>query len=149
MQFALPLAGTFTSALRSGRFRAYLGILIVGSGARLFGLASQFVVLLILSRTISKGSFGDLMTAFGFYRLAAMALGIGGSLVLLYHVSRRPDDRDAEIRLHRYTALLGALASAVVAVAGFLAAEPIAHALDKPDLAIWFRELAPFAVFST
>ena len=149
MQFALPSTSTLASALRSGRFRAYLGILVVGSGARLFGLASQFVVLLILSRTMSKASFGDLMTAFGFYRLAAMALGISGSLVLLYHVSRRPDDREAEIRLHRYSALLGALASAVVAAAGFLAAEPIARALDKPDLAIWLRQLAPFAVFST
>jgi O-antigen/teichoic acid export membrane protein len=149
MQFALPSTGTLASALRSGRFRAYLGILVVGSGARLFGLASQLVVLLILSRTLSKASFGDLMTAFGFYRLAAMALGIGGSLVLLYHVSRRPDDKDSEIRLHRYSALLGTLASAAVAVIGFLAAEPIARALDKPDLAIWLRQLAPFAVFST
>src|SRR5262245_31535801 len=134
---------------RSGRFRAYLEILVVGSSARLFGLASQFVVLLILSRVLSKGSFGDLMTAFGFYRLAAMALGIAGSLVLLYHISRNPDDKDAEIKLHRYSALLGAVASAAVAVVGFLAADPIAHALDKPDLAVWFRELAPFAVFST
>jgi O-antigen/teichoic acid export membrane protein len=149
MQFALPSTSTLSSALRGGRLGAYLGILIVGSGARLFGLASQFVVLLILSRTISKGSFGDLMTAFGFYRLAAMALGISGSLVLLYHVSRRPDDKDAEIRLHRYSALLGAAISTAVALAGFLAAEPIARALDKPDLAVWFRELAPFAVFST
>jgi O-antigen/teichoic acid export membrane protein len=71
------------------------------------------------------------------------------SAVLLYHVSRRPDDKDAEIRLHRYSALLGAVVSTAVALAGFLAAEPIARALDKPDLAIWFRELAPFAVFST
>ena len=86
MQFALPTASTFFSALQSGRFRAYLQILAVGSSARLFGLASQFVVLLILSRVLSKGSFGDLMTVFGFYRLAAMALGIGGSLVLLYNV---------------------------------------------------------------
>src|SRR5437763_4913542 len=149
MQFALPSTSTLSSALRGGRLGAYIGILIVGSGARVFGLASQFVVLLILSRTMSKGSFGDLMTAFGFYRLAAMALGISGSLVLLYHVSRRPDDKDAEIRLHRTSALLGAAISTAVALAGFLAAEPISHALDKPDLAIWFRALAPFAVFST
>ena len=79
-------------ALRSGRLGAYLSILVVGSGARLFGLASQFVVLLILSRTISKGSFGDLMTAFGFYRLAAMALGImawGPGRVSLDHLVRQ------------------------------------------------------------
>src|SRR5215813_12708752 len=115
MQLA-PSPGGFLSSLQGGRLRAYLDILVVGSGPRLFGLASQFVVLLILSRTMSKGSFGDLMTAFGFYRLAAMALGIAGSLVLLYHVSRSPEDKHAEIRLHRYSALLGALAAAVVAV---------------------------------
>src|SRR5262245_45589712 len=149
MQLAPSSTSRLFSPFQSGRFRAYLEILVVGSSARLFGLASQFVVLLILSRVLSKGSFGDLMTAFGFYRLAAMALGIAGSLVLLYHISRNPDDKDAEIKLHRYSALLGAVASAAVAVVGFLAADPIAHALDKPDLAVWFRELAPFAVFST
>jgi O-antigen/teichoic acid export membrane protein len=137
------------STLRGGRSRAYLDILVLGSGARLFGLASQFVVLLILSRVLSKDSFGDLMTAFGFYRLAAMALGVGGSLVLLFHISRRPNDKNAEIRLHRYSVVLGALAAAMVTLSGFLAAEPIASALDKPGLAVWFRELAPFAIFST
>jgi O-antigen/teichoic acid export membrane protein len=149
MQIVPVSAGSFLSALQGGRFRAYLEILAVGSSARLFGLASQFVVLLILSRILFKDSFGDLMTAFGFYRLAAMALGIGGSLVLLYHISRHPNDKDAEIKLHRYSVVLGAVVSSVVAIAGFFAAEPIAHALGKSALAIWFRELAPFAIFST
>jgi O-antigen/teichoic acid export membrane protein len=149
MQFVSRSAGTFLSALRSGRFRTYFDILVVGSGARMFGLASQFVVLLILSRILAKDTFGDLMTAFGFYRLAAAALGVGGSLVLLFHISRRPDDKELEVRLHRYSALLGAAASSVVAIAGFVAAAPIASALDKPGLAVWFRELAPFAVFNT
>jgi O-antigen/teichoic acid export membrane protein len=135
--------------LRNGRGRAYLHILIVGSGLRVFGLASQFVVLIVLGRLLSKDSFGDLMTAFGFYRAAAVALGIGGSLVLLYHVSRNPKDIELEVRLHRYSAILGALASALVAVVGIVAAEPIAHALSKPDLAGWLRQLAPFAVFNT
>ena len=135
--------------LLSGRFRTYLDILIVGSGARLFGLGSQFVVLLILSRILSKDSFGDMMTAFGFYRLAAAALGVGGSLVLLFHISRNPHDKDAEVKLHRYAAMLGAAASTVVALAGVVAAGPIASALDKPGLAVWFRDLAPFAIFST
>src|SRR5947209_20226695 len=147
MQLAPALRNLLVAPISSGRFRAYLQILLVGSSARLFGLASQFLVLLILSRVLSKGSFGDLMTAFGFYRLVGMALGIAGSLVLLFHISRRPEDRDAEIRLHRYSALLGALTSAAVAVGGFLAAEPIAHALEKPELAVWFRALAPFAIF--
>jgi O-antigen/teichoic acid export membrane protein len=149
MQFAPLSASSLLSTLQGGRFRAYLDILVLGSGARLFGLASQFVVLLILSRVLAKASFGDLMTAFGFYRLAAMALGVGGSLVLLYHISRHPNDKHAEIRLHRYSAVLGALVATAVAFAGFAAAQPIANALAKPGLAIWFQELAPFAIFST
>jgi O-antigen/teichoic acid export membrane protein len=123
-------------------------VLAVGSGARVFGLASQFVVLIMLSRILSKDGFGDLMIAFGFYRLSAAALGVGASLVLLYHVSRRPDDRAAEIRLHRYSAVLSAAVAALIALAGFLLAGPIAHALAKPGLVVWFRALAPFAIFS-
>jgi O-antigen/teichoic acid export membrane protein len=145
----VPQSAGLLSSLRCGRFRSYFDILVVGSGARLFGLGSQFVVLLMLGRMLPKESFGDLMTAFGFYRLAAMALGTAGSLVLIYHVSRKPHDKAAEIRLHRYSAMLGALVSSAVAIAGFLAAGSIANALAKPALALWFRELAPFAVFST
>jgi O-antigen/teichoic acid export membrane protein len=121
----------------------------VGSGARIFGLASQFVVLLILSRMLSKESFGDLMIAFGFYRLVACALGIGGSLVLLFHVSRRPTDRDGEIRLHRSSAILGAAISTLAALTGLLLGGTIANAMGKPGLVVWFHWLAPFAVFST
>jgi O-antigen/teichoic acid export membrane protein len=149
MRLSYLWKGLSKAAAPSGRFRSYLTILAVGSGARLFGLISQFVVLIILSRLLSKESFGDLMTAFGFYRLAAAALGVGGSLVLLFHVSRRPDDRTAEIKLHRYSAMLGATAAAVVSLAGFLLAGPIADALDKPGLVVWFRQLAPFAIFSS
>ena len=148
MNLARTFAGSW-SAVHGGRLRDYLEILAVGSGARVFGLASQLVVLIILSRILSKDSFGDMMTAFGFYRLAGIALGVGPSLVLLFHISRRPDDRDAEIRLHRFSAALGALAAALVALIGVLAAEPIARALGKPGLALWFVQLAPFAVFST
>lgn len=136
-------------AAARGRFGAYLAILLVGSGARIFGLASQFMVLIILSRILSKDGFGDLMTAFGFYRLAAAALGVGGSLVLLYHVARRPADRDAEIRLHRYAALIGAALSTLIALAGAASAGTIAAMLGKPGLVLWFRELAPLMVFNT
>jgi O-antigen/teichoic acid export membrane protein len=149
MQFAHSSAGRFEPARPGGRFRAYLTILAVGSGVRVFGLVSQFVVLIILSRILSKENFGDLMTAFGFYRLTATALGVGGSLVVLFHVSRRPDDRNAEIKLHRYSAMLGAALSTMVALAGFFCAGSIANALGKPGLAVWFQQLAPFAIFST
>lgn len=149
MQVIHSPQGRSRTAGPSGRLGTYLAILAVGSGARIFGLASQFVVLIILSRLLSKESFGDLMTAFGFYRLAAMALGVGGSLVLLFHVSRQPDDRAAEIKLHRYSAILGAAVAAIVALAGVLLAGPVANALGKPGLVIWFQQLAPFAIFST
>jgi O-antigen/teichoic acid export membrane protein len=137
------------AALQGGRAGAYLNILIVGSGIRIFGLASQFLVLIMLGRLLSKDAFGDLMTAFGFYRVAAVALGIGGSLVLLYHVSRQSNDVELEVRLHRYSAVLGAVVSACIAVIGIIAAQPIADALGKPNLAGWLRQLAPFAVFNT
>jgi O-antigen/teichoic acid export membrane protein len=149
MEFARTFAGSWSAAILGGRFRGYLEILAVGSGVRVFSLASQFVVLIILSRILSKDSFGDMMTAFGFYRLGAIGLGVGPSLVLLFHISRRPDDRDAEIRLHRYSAILAAAAAALVALIGVLAAEPIARAFGKPGLALWFVQLAPFAIFST
>ena len=145
----MRLATTIAGALSGSRSRAYLQILAVVSGARMFGLASQFVVLVILSRILSKDNFGDMMTAFGFYRLAGIALGVGPSLLLLFHISRRPHDQEAEVKLHRYSAILGALVSGVVALLGVMAAGPIANALDKPGLAAWFVELAPFAVFST
>ena len=145
----MRLATAIAGALSGPRTRGYLQILAVVSGARVFGLASQFVVLVVLSRILPKDSFGDLMTAFGFYRLAGIALGVGPSLLLLFHISRRPHDQEAEVKLHRYAAILGAVVSAFVAVAGHLAAGPIAHALDKPGLATWFEQLAPFAVFST
>jgi O-antigen/teichoic acid export membrane protein len=147
MQIAHSSASAVGAA--GGRLGAYLTVLAVGSGARVFGLASQFVVLIILGRMLSKDGFGDLMTAFGFYRIGAAALGVGSSLVLLYHVSRRPDDRAAEVRLHRYSAALSGAIATVIALAGFMLADPLAHALDKPGLAIWFQQLAPFAIFST
>ncbi len=148
----MRLARTFTAVndvLRNGRLRDYLGILLVGSGARMFGLFSQFVVLLMLSRFLPKDSFGHLMVALGFYRLIGIALGVGGSLVLLFHVSRHPDDRDAEIRLQRFSALMTALPAAALAVAAIFAAGPVTHALGKPALGPWLKEMAPFLVFTT
>lgn len=141
------LRNALSVAIRNSR--GYLKVLVVVSGARLFGLGCQFVVLILLSRLLSKDHFGDLMTAFGFYRLAGMALGVGPSLLLLFHISRRPHDQAAEVRLHRYSTILGALSSSVVALVGVFAAGPIEQALDKPGLGIWLQLLAPFAVFST
>lgn len=141
--------GKLLATFCNGPWRAYLDILVVGSGARMFGLASQFVVLVMLSRLLSKQTFGDLMTAYGFYRLAGAALGIGGSLVLLFHVSRQRADRAAEIRLQRFSALVAAIPSGAIALATVFAAAPIAAALGKPSLAVWLQQLAPFVVFTT
>ncbi|MCC7347394.1 MAG: oligosaccharide flippase family protein, partial [Variibacter sp.] len=128
---------------------AYARVMALGAGVRVFGLASQFVVLIILSRVLFKGTFGDMMTAFGFYRLVGTALGVGPSLVLIYHLSRHPNDRALEVRLHRYAAILAAACATAVALAGALLAQPVAEALGKPGLAPWFIHLAPFAIFST
>lgn len=135
--------------LFKGRLRFYIDILLVGSGARVFGLASQFVVLVMLSRFLSKGGFGDLMAAFSFYRLTGLALGAGGSLVLLFHVSRHPEDRQAEIKLQRFSTLVGALPPGLLALAAICAAAPVAAALGKPSLAMWVQHLAPFLIFNT
>jgi O-antigen/teichoic acid export membrane protein len=148
MRLARSLTNTL-DVLLNGRLRAYLDILVVGSGARMFGLGSQFVVLIMLSRFLSKESFGDLMTAYGFYRLTGLALGVGGSLVLLFHVSRHLDDHQAEIRLQRFSALVGAIPAAAVALVAICAAEPVAAALGKPSLAHWVQQLSPFLVFTT
>ncbi len=148
MQVARLLERSIYAAGGGGQRGGYLAVLAAGSGVRVFGLASQFVVLIMLSRILPKDNFGDLMTAFGFYRLTATALGIGASLVLIYHVSRHPQDRAAEVRLHRYSATLSAAAAAVIALSGFLLAGPIAHALGKPGLEVWLRQLAPFAIFT-
>ena len=45
--------------------------------------------------------------------------------------------------------MLGAALSTMVALAGFFFAGSIANALGKPGLAVWFQQLAPFAIFST
>jgi O-antigen/teichoic acid export membrane protein len=148
MQVARLLGSAVHAAARNGQIGGYLSVLAAGSSARVFGFASQLVVLIILGRMLPKDSFGDLMTAFSFYRLTSIAFGVGASLVLIYHVSRHPHDRAAEVRLHRYSAILSAAAAALIALAGFLLAGPTAHALGKPGLEFWLRQLAPFAIFS-
>ena len=137
------------SAWLRAHYQGYLGILLIGSGARIFGLAAQLVVLVILGRILGRAAFGDLMAAFGFYRLVAVAIGTGASLVVLYHVSRRPRDKEMEVRLHRFSILLSAAISAAIALVGALSAPLIARALGKPGLEVWFYHLAPLAVFNS
>ena len=128
---------------------SYIRVMALGSGARMFGLASQFVVLILLGKILSKDGFGEMMIAFGFYRVIATALGVGGSLVLLYHVSRRPDDRTSEIRLHRFGALLVSAIALAIGAGIALGATSIAAYFEKPGLAQWLQLLAPFCLFNT
>ena len=57
--------------------------------------------------------------------------------------------RIAGSRLHRFSALIGAIPAAALALAAAAAAQPIAAALDKPALAGWLVQLAPFLIFTT
>jgi O-antigen/teichoic acid export membrane protein len=143
------MASSLSRLVLNNRLRAYVDILVVGSIARMFGLASNLVVLLMLSRLLPKDSFGDLMTAFGFYRLVGIAFGVAGSLVLIFHVSRRVDDYAHEIMLQRFSAVVIALPSAAIALVALFAAGPVAHALGKPSLANWLQQLAPFLIFTS
>ena len=148
MRLAHTVTNGISGILLNGRLRAYLDILVVGSGARVFGLASQFVVLIILSRILSKDSFGDLMTAFGFYRLAAWrsASAARWSCCSMSRASATTKRGDQAAPLFRPA---GRRPSARLRWRGLCCAGPIAAALGKPALAIWLQQLAPFAIFST
>lgn len=133
-----------------GPSTSFRGVMLFGTGTRLFALGAQFVVLVVLARVLSKGAFGDAMTVFAFYRIGSLGLGTGLSYVILYHVSRTPDDKVAEIRFHRTVAAVGAAIGIAIAVLVALAAPLIATGVfGKPSLAPWFVSFAPFMVFST
>src|SRR4051794_74290 len=116
-----PTRGRLSAWLRA-QYQGYLGILLIGSSARVFGLASQFVVLIILGRMLGKAEFADLVAALGFCRLVAIAIGTGASRVVLFHVSRRARHKDFEVRRHRFSAVLAALGSSAVSLIAALSA---------------------------
>lgn len=108
------------------------------------------MVLFVLARILEKSAFGDAMTVFAFYRIGSMGLGSGIAAILLYHISRNPDDKMVELRLHRTMALGGAILSAIFGAGCAWGAGPIAETLfHKPSLTPWFVAFAPFMLFST
>ncbi|NML12854.1 hypothetical protein HHL08_22425 [Sphingobium sp. AR-3-1] len=130
--------------------KGYGGLLLLGTGTRLFALGSQFVVLIVMTRMLDKSSFGDAMGVFAFYRIASVGIGTGLGNVLLYHISRTPTDHKAEIRRHRTVALTGILlATAVAGGCAFWADSLAIEIFGKPSLARWLMAFAPFMVFST
>ena len=130
--------------------QGYVGLLILGTGTRLFALGSQFIVLIVMTQILDKSSFGDAMSAFAFYRIASIGLGTGLGNVLLYHISRNPTDLDAEIRRHRTVALTGILLAMAFGLACAFWANCLAGEIfGKPSLARWLSAFAPFMVFST
>jgi len=126
MQFALPSTAVLGSARRSRVSRH-------SSDGRAHASASQFVVLLILSRTMSR-ALRRLMTP---SLLPARGDGARIARWSALSRSRHPDDK-TRIRLHRTSALLGARSRAV-ALAGFLAAtRSRTRSTSRPR--IWFRQ---------
>jgi O-antigen/teichoic acid export membrane protein len=142
------ISAIVTSPVASDK-RQWLKVVAFGSGARLFGLASQFIVLIIMGRILPKSAFGNMMIAFAVYRILTTCIGTGLGNVLLYHVARSGGERKTDIRLHRSTALIGAVLSALAGLAIALFAHSIAAVADKPDLAPWLVHMAPFALFGT
>src|SRR3954454_21763843 len=77
-----PTRGRLSAWLRA-QYQGYLGILLIGSSARMFGLASQVVVLIILGRMRGKGDRGDLITLFGSYRPISSPMASGRRRVVM------------------------------------------------------------------
>ena len=115
----------------------------------MFALVSQLIVLVIMGRLLPKDAFGDMMVAFSLYRIFAMCIGTGLANVLLFHVAREGGDAVLDVKLHRTATVIAVLASAPVALAGVLQAEPLALLFDKPELAPWLQHMAPLATFAT
>ena len=120
-----------------------------GSGARVFALGSQFVVLVILSRIVDQGTFGDLMIVFALYRIVSLGLGMGLGSTILYHIGRSGGDHAMNIRLHRSVTVLALAVSGVTAAAFIGFNGQIAEMFSKPGVSIWLVQMAPFVIFST
>lgn len=131
------------------RLATYLRVLAFGSGARVFALASQLVVLLILSRVLPKSDFGDAMMVFAIYRIWSAGFGTGIGSLLLYHCSRRPDDLYLSTRLHRSAALVGFVLAALLTISCAASAAPLAQFIGKPGLESWLLHMAPLGVGAT
>lgn len=134
------------------RLRSGTGGLLVtslfGAGSRVVGLGSQVLALFAMTWLMPKAEFGDMMTVFAIYRVLSYGVGRGCAAGLLYHVARDPTDEN-EVRTHRTFALLGAVIVTVLTGLLLVAGPWIANFVDKPRLAYWIVQLAPFGIFMT
>lgn len=126
-----------------------LKVVAFGSAARVFGLASQFVVLLVLNWIMDKATFGNMMIVFALYRMIALALGTGFGNMILFHVGRNSGDSALDTRLHRSVSLLALAVSLSLAIVCVVFSRQIASLFSKPDLSVWLVNMSPFLVFST
>lgn len=137
---------TLVEASASKRWIRAVGL---GSGARIFALGSQFVVLILMSRILAKDVFGEMMIVFALYRLISLGLGTGFGNMILYHIGRSGGDEALDIRLHRTVTLYGMTLSIAIAVGCFFFSAQIADLFGKPGMTVWLQHLSPFVVFST
>lgn len=122
---------------------------ILGTASRLFALGSQFIVILILARLMTKDAFGDFMIAFATYRVFSTGIGNGLAAVLLYHLSRATESGpQLEVQLHRTALLVSGVIAMVLCGSFWLGSETIAQAFAKPALATWMQVMLPFLFFS-
>jgi len=122
---------------------------LFGAGARVFALASQLLILIIMSRLLPKSDFGDAMIVFTIYRLLNLGIGSGFGSIVLYHVGRKAGDAVLDIQLMRTVSLAGAIFSIVVAFFAVQAAPTIASLFSKQGMTFWLVSMSPMIVFGS
>lgn len=120
-----------------------------GAGARLFALGSQFLVMLLLSRSMELAAFGDMMVVFTIYRLLGNMLGTGFGNLMTYHIGRKNGDPALNIRLLRSTTLLAGVIATGLMLGAVALSDEISLWFDKPGMELWLVHLSPMILFST
>lgn len=123
-------------------------VAIIGTSARIFALASQVIVLLVMSRLLPKSDFGNAMIAFTLYRVIAVSVGSGLGNVLFVHVAGKGGDHEASVKWHRSMFVTALLVSVILTVPVVCAAPTISSWLGKEGLAPWIVHMSPLLTFT-
>lgn len=126
-----------------------LRTLSFGAGARVFALGSQFLVMILLSRSMETTAFGDMMVVFVLYRLLGNSLGVGFGNLVTYHVGRKGGDERLNVRLLRSTSLAAGACAGLLTLAFIFWAGTISAWFGKPGMEMWLVQMAPLLLFST